>query len=66
MVKIHHKSEDDFLLLVQLPRCMWLQHGKTLEIPFQVHECRRHRKSNLLYALLAAKAYHSAGFSTGT
>lgn len=55
MIKIRHVSGDNFVALVQLPRFMWLEHGKKLEIPFQVNECRRRRKSNLLYALREQK-----------
>lgn len=55
MIKIRHSRQDSFVATVQLPRFMWAEHGKTLEIPFQVKECRRHRKSNLLYALKQQK-----------
>ena len=51
MIKIRHVSGDNFVAIVQLPRFMWLEHGKKLEIPFVVTECRRRRKSSLLYAL---------------
>lgn len=55
MIKVFHSREDDFIAKVQLPRFMWSEYGKTLEIPFQVNECRRRRKSNLLYALKQQK-----------
>lgn len=51
MIKIRHVSGDDFIAEVQLPRFMWAEHSKKLEIPFVVTECRRRRKSSLLYAL---------------
>lgn len=67
MIKIFHISQDDFKAEITLPRFMQSEYGsegrsgsptmsnrwvgKTLEIPFQVSECRRHRKSSLLYAL---------------
>ena len=51
MIKIHHVENDDFKAVVTLPRFMEKDYGKTLEIPFQVTECRRRRKSSLLYAL---------------
>ncbi|MDJ0744458.1 MAG: hypothetical protein QNJ32_14010, partial [Xenococcaceae cyanobacterium MO_167.B27] len=51
MIKIFHVVGDDFKAIVTLPRFMQFLYGKTLEIPFQVTECRRHRKSSLLYAL---------------
>ncbi len=51
MIKICHISGDDFKAIVTLPRFMELEYGKTLEIPFQVNECRRRRQSSLLYAL---------------
>ena len=34
---------------------MQSEYGFTLEIPFEVSECRRRRKSNLLYALKQQK-----------
>ena len=55
MIKISHVSGDNFMAIVQLPRFMWPEHGKMLEIPFEVRECRRRRKSSLLYALLQQK-----------
>ncbi len=51
MIKIFHVAGDDFQAVVTLPRFMQSEYGKTLEIPFQVSECRRHRQSSLLYAL---------------
>ena len=67
MIKIFHVAGDDFKAIITLPRFMQFLYGsegrsgsptmsnrcvgKTLEIPFQVSECRRHRKSSLLYAL---------------
>ena len=51
MIKIFQVSEDDFKVVVTLPRFMQSEYGKTLEIPFQVTECRSRRKSSLLYAL---------------
>lgn len=51
MIKIFHIWRDDFKAVVTLPRFMKSEYGKTLEIPFQVSECCRHRKSSLLYAL---------------
>ena len=51
MIKVFHVSGDDFKAVVTLPRFMWNEHDKTLEIPFQVSECSRRRKSSLLYAL---------------
>jgi IS605 OrfB family transposase len=55
MIKIFHVKDDDFQALVTLPRFMHSEHGKVLEIPFQVKECRRRRKSSLLYALESQK-----------
>ena len=51
MIKIRHVSGDNFKAIVTLPRLMQAEHGQKLEIPFQVSECRRRRKSSLLYAL---------------
>lgn len=51
MIKISHIEQDDFQAQIQLPRFMWTEYGKTLKLPFQVTECRRRRKSSLLYAL---------------
>ena len=51
MIKISHIEQDDFIAQIQLPRFMWTEYGKTLKVPFQVTECRRRRKSSLLYAL---------------
>ncbi len=51
MIKIFHVAGDNFKAVVTLPRFMQPTYGKSLEIPFQVTECRRHRKSSLLYAL---------------
>ncbi|NJK57609.1 MAG: transposase [Pleurocapsa sp. SU_5_0] len=55
MIKIFHVNGDDFKAVVTLPRFMQSEHGKTLEIPFQVAECRRRRKSSLLYAIETQK-----------
>ncbi|MDJ0742184.1 MAG: hypothetical protein QNJ32_02355 [Xenococcaceae cyanobacterium MO_167.B27] len=55
MIKIFHVAGDDFKAIVTLPRFMSSQYGKFLEIPFQVTECRRRRKSSLLYALQQQK-----------
>lgn len=55
MIKIFHVGGDDFEAEIQLPRFMWANHGKILEIPFQLSECRRRRKSSLLYALQQQK-----------
>ncbi|MDJ0589008.1 MAG: hypothetical protein QNJ72_03300 [Pleurocapsa sp. MO_226.B13] len=51
MIKIYHIEEDDFIASIQLPRFMWASHGQELTIPFKVSECRRRRKSSLLYAI---------------
>lgn len=51
MIKIFHLSGDDFKAVVTLPRFMQSEYGRVLEILFQVNECRRRRKSSLLYAL---------------
>ncbi len=51
MIKIFHVAGDNFEAVITLPRFMELEFGKTLKIPFQVTECRRRRKSSLLYAL---------------
>jgi predicted site-specific integrase-resolvase len=51
MIKIFHVSGDDFKAVVTLPRFMQSEYGRVLEIPFQVNECRRRRKSTLLSAL---------------
>ena len=51
MIKIFHVSEDNFKAVITLPRFMQSDHGKALEIPFKVTECRRRRQSSLLYAL---------------
>ncbi|MDJ0534478.1 MAG: hypothetical protein QNJ70_18695 [Xenococcaceae cyanobacterium MO_207.B15] len=51
MIKIFYVSGDAFKAVVTLPRFMHSEYGRRLEIPFQVPECRRHRKSSLLYAL---------------
>ena len=55
MIKIHHIERDDFIVIIQLPRFMWANHGKELKLPFKVTECRRSRKSSLLYALQQQK-----------
>lgn len=55
MIKVFHRSGDDFKAVVTLPRFMQSEHGKQLEIPFVLAECRRRRKSNLLYALKQQK-----------
>jgi IS605 OrfB family transposase len=55
MIKVFHEDGDNFQVIVTLPRFMHSEHGKTLEIPFQVKECRRRRKSSLLYALRLQK-----------
>ncbi len=55
MIKIFHKSGDDFKAVVTLPRFMQFLYGETLEIPFQVTECRRRRQSSLLYAIKQEK-----------
>ncbi len=55
MIKIFHAEGDNFKAVVTLPRFMQPKHGKKLEIPFQVSECRRRRKSSLLYALREQK-----------
>ncbi len=61
MIKIFHIGGDNFKALVQLPRFMNSEHGKKeervvhLEIPFEIKEDRRHRKSSLLYALQQQK-----------
>ncbi len=51
MIKIFYVSGDGFKAVVTLPTFMHSEYGRRLEIPFQVTECRRHRKSSLLYAL---------------
>ena len=51
MIKIFHVGGDDFKAVVTLPRFMQSEYGNKLEIAFQVTECRRRRKSSLLYAL---------------
>ncbi|MDJ0743837.1 MAG: hypothetical protein QNJ32_10800 [Xenococcaceae cyanobacterium MO_167.B27] len=51
MIKIFHVAGDDFKAVITLPRFMNSPYGKFLEIPFQLVECRRGRKSSLLYAL---------------
>ncbi len=51
MIKISRVAGDDFKAILQLPRFMWSEHGKSLDIPFQVSQCRRRRQSSLLYAL---------------
>ncbi|MDJ0534925.1 MAG: hypothetical protein QNJ70_21000 [Xenococcaceae cyanobacterium MO_207.B15] len=51
MIKIFHIIRDNFKAIVTLPRLMQSEYGRVLEIPFQVTECRRRRKSSLLYAL---------------
>ena len=51
MIKIHHLGGDDFMAQIQLPRFMWASQGKELTISFQVSECRRRRRSSLLYAI---------------
>ena len=51
MIKIFHIDGDNFKAIISLPRFMRPEYGKELEIPFQVSECRRRRKSSLLYAL---------------
>ena len=55
MIKIFQVSGDNFKAVITLPRFMICEYGKTLEIPFQVTECRRRRKSSLLYALQQQK-----------
>ncbi len=55
MIKIFHVAKDDFKAVVTLPRFMNSEYGKTLEISFQLPECRRCRKSSLLYALQQQK-----------
>ncbi|MDJ0530972.1 MAG: hypothetical protein QNJ70_00530 [Xenococcaceae cyanobacterium MO_207.B15] len=51
MIKIFHINGDDFKAVVMLPRFMQSEQVEKLEISFQITECRRHRKSSLLYAL---------------
>ena len=51
MIKIEHVNGDNFKAIVTLPRFMQKEYGKRIEIPFVVSQCRRHRKSDLLYAL---------------
>lgn len=51
MIKIFHIEEDNFKAVVTLPRFMQSKYGKSIEISFQITECRRRRKSNLLYAI---------------
>nr|MDJ0682665.1 hypothetical protein [Xenococcaceae cyanobacterium MO_167.B52] len=53
MIKINHVAGDNFEAVITLPRFMELEYGKKFIIPFQVTECRRRRKSSLLYALRA-------------
>ncbi len=55
MIKIFQVGGDDFKAVITLPRFMQSEYGQTLEIPFQVTECRRRRKSSLLYALQQQK-----------
>ncbi|MDJ0688382.1 MAG: hypothetical protein QNJ41_07720 [Xenococcaceae cyanobacterium MO_188.B32] len=55
MIKIFFVGGDDFKAVVTLPRFMQFRYGQNLEIPFQVTECRRRRKSSLLYALQQQK-----------
>jgi len=50
MIKIFHIKNDDFQAVITLPRFMQTEYGKQIEIPFQVTECQRRRKSSLLYA----------------
>jgi hypothetical protein len=55
MIKIFHIKNDDFQAVVTLPQFMVDDYGKKLTIPFQIKECRRRRKSSLLYALQSQK-----------
>lgn len=51
MIKVFHVEGDQFKAMVSLPRFMWADHGDSIEIPFELKEDRRHRQSDLLYAL---------------
>jgi IS605 OrfB family transposase len=51
MIKVFHIKKDEFKAVITLPRFMQSDSGKQIEIPFQVTECKRRRKSSLLYAL---------------
>lgn len=51
MIKVFHVEGDQFKAVIQLPRFMWEKSGSQIEIPFEVTEDRRHRRSDLLYAL---------------
>jgi IS605 OrfB family transposase len=51
MIKIYHVAGDNFKATITLPRFMQNEYGKIIDIPFQVTECRRRRKTALLYAL---------------
>ena len=55
MIKVFHVDDAQFKAVVTLPRFMQSEYGQTLAIPFQVSECRRRRKSSLLYALQQQK-----------
>ena len=55
MIKIYHVTGDEFKATITLPRFMQKEHRITIDIPFQVTECSRHRKSSLLYALKQEK-----------
>ena len=51
MIKIFHLANDQFKAVVSLPRFLWDSLVHQIEIPFEVTEDRRHRRSDLLYAL---------------
>ena len=55
MIKVFHVEGDQFKATVTLPRFMQAEWGKQIEAPFEVKEDRRHRKSDLLYALETQK-----------
>lgn len=51
MTKISHISGDKFNCKIQLPRSMSKEYGNNLSLDFEVKQCRRNRRSDLLYAL---------------
>ncbi len=51
MTKISHVSGDKFNCKIQLPRSMCQEYGNNLSFDFEVKQCRRNRRSDLLYAL---------------
>ena len=51
MTKISHLAGDLFNCKIQLPRSMWKEWGNCISVDFEVTQCRRNRRSDLVYAL---------------